>query len=514
MTAAEPDPKRGRTLPDLLARQVACTPDAVALVAGEEAVSYAELDARSNRLARQLTSLGIGPEDVVGLALARSIELVVSMHAVLKAGAAYLPLDLDYPAERIAFMLADAQPVLLLTVGEVADRLPVGPTPTLRLEPEPVDSAPAPGTDRLASGAEGVRQLHQDHPAYVIYTSGSTGRPKGVVVCHRALVSYLTCAVAAYSSVRGTALVYTPVSFDLTITGLWAPLITGGRVHLATPGGGGRAELRLSPCTFLKVTPSHLPMLELLPIEFLPRDELVLGGEQLMGKVLANWRRRHRAVTVVNEYGPTEAAVGCIAYRIAPGQPLGRGPVPIGKPLPNTHVYLLHDDLSPVGRGQVGELYLAGTGLARGYLGHPDVTAARFLPCPFGPSGTRMYRTGDLVRENSRGQLVFMGRRDDQVKVRGHRVELGEVESVLISHQDVAQAAVVVDLDALGKAYLVAHVVSAHGAEVDPLGLRTFMAATLPEFMVPTEYAMVRRLPLTPAGKVDRVALSTATRAG
>ncbi|WP_037684547.1 amino acid adenylation domain-containing protein, partial [Streptomyces griseus] len=342
-------------------------------------------------------------------------------------------------------------------------------------------------------------------PAYVIYTSGSTGRPKGVVVEHRSVVDYVSWALEMYPGVRGNALLHSPVSFDLTVTVLFAPLVSGGCVVVADLEEDPAVEAVLAavPLTFAKVTPSHIALLDALPGVFSPSGDLVVGGEQLTGEQLEQWRRAHPTATVVNEYGPTEATVGCVAYRLLPGQRALVGPVPIGRPSWNTGVYVLDGGLSPVPVGVAGELYIAGDGVARGYLNRPGLTAERFVADPYGAVGSRMYRTGDLVRWNGDGELEYLGRVDDQVKVRGFRIELGEIESVLAAHPDVARATVIVREDRPGDKRLVGYAVST----ADPLTLRTHVAKALPEYMVPTVIVPLEALPLTPNGKLDRRAL-------
>ncbi|MFC0005865.1 AMP-binding protein, partial [Micromonospora siamensis] len=264
------------------------------------------------------------------------------------------------------------------------------------------------------------------HPAYVIYTSGSTGHPKGVVIAHQALAGYLLTAAVDYPGAAQGSLLHSPVGFDLTITALYLPLLLGGCVHVADLLGD--EQVTTERVGLLKVTPSHLGVLENTGWA-LPVGDVVVGGEALSGPALAGLRQRHPAAVIVNEYGPTETTVGCVTHRIEPGDELPAGPVPIGRPTANTRVFVLDERLELVCPGVTGELYVAGAGLARGYLGQPGLTAGRFVACPFGGPGERMYRTGDLVRWNGRGELEFLGRVDDQVKVRGFRVELGEVEA-------------------------------------------------------------------------------------
>ncbi|MBP2473028.1 amino acid adenylation domain-containing protein/non-ribosomal peptide synthase protein (TIGR01720 family) [Crossiella equi] len=459
---ATEDPAPPGTVVDLL---VADSPRPAVL--GDRALSYVDIHAESNRLARLLLARGVGPESIVALVLPRSADLVVAVLAVLKAGGAYLPIDPDHPAERVEFLLTDARPALVLT--ELPDTTGHAATPVAH-----------PG-------------LRPEHPAYVIYTSGSTGRPKGTVVPHRAVVDYLASSAADYPGLRGSAPLHSPVSFDLTVTALLGPLTTGGTV-VVTDLDGERCPV--AP-TFLKITPSHLP---LLTDEFSPSTDLVIGGEQLTAEALADWRARHPGAAVVNEYGPTEVTVGCVAKRIAPGERLAPGAVPIGRPMRNTRVYVLDAALRPVPEGVTGELYVAGAGLARGYLGRAGLTAARFVADPFQP-GARMYRTGDLVRWNTTGDLEYLGRTDDQVKLRGYRIEPGEVEAALLAQPGVDQAVVLVR-DRRLVAYLV-------GGGPDP---RPALAATLPAYLVPQDLVVLEAFPLTPNGKLDRAALPDPTR--
>ncbi|KAB1947183.1 amino acid adenylation domain-containing protein [Micromonospora sp. ALFpr18c] len=480
-------------------RQCAVTPAAVAVLCDGVELSYAELSARANRLARLLVERGAGPETVVALLLPRSAELLVAILAVLKAGAAYLPVDTDHPANRIGYLLADAQPTLVLaTAGTAA----LAPADALVLDAATAaDRNDTDLTDTDLTDDDRRAPLRPEHPAYVLYTSGSTGRPKGVLVEHRAVTAYLAWARDTYPGLAGTALLHSPVTFDLTVTGLLGTLTAGGTVRLA--GIDTPAARAGGPPTFLKVTPSHLPLLD---DALSPTTDLVVGGEALTGEQLAAWRSAHPDVAVVNEYGPTEATVGCVAARIAPGQPVPAGPVPIGQPTWTTRAHLLDAALNPVPPGVVGELYVAGAQLARGYLRRPALTAERFLPCPYGPPGERMYRTGDLARWRADGTLEYLGRRDSQVKVRGMRIELGEIESVLRSRADVDAAAVVVRADA-GEPTLVAYLVG----DVDETTVAADLALDLPAHLVPSAFVRLDALPLTPNGKLDTAALPAPT---
>ncbi|MET8682892.1 amino acid adenylation domain-containing protein [Streptomyces sp. NPDC004732] len=491
------------TVPELFQAQAAATPDAVALISDGTHLTYDELNTRANQLAHHLVEQGVGPEHIVALALPRSPEMITALLAVLKTGAAYLPIDTTYPAERIRYMVQDARPTLVLTDTTTAHLWAEGTatvllddpalrTRTAALDPTDPTAAPDPA-----------------HPAYVIYTSGSTGTPKGVVVPHSAVADYLRDTSRRYPGARGVALLHTSLSFDLSITALFTPLVSGGRVVLAElrDGLADTAETRALGCDFLKATPSHLALLEGLPEEVSPRKELLLGGEALLGETLRKWRDRHPDVTVMNVYGPTEASVNCTEFRIEPGDEVPDGPVPIGRPMANTQVYVLDAGLRPVPPGVPGELYVAGVGLARGYLRRPGLTGQRFVADPYGPAGSRMYRTGDLARWNADGALVYLGRADDQVKLRGFRIELGEIEGELTRCAGVARAAVVVREEQEGDRRLVGYVVPEADGGVDPAEVRDRLAARLPEYMVPAAIVVMDALPLTAHGKLDRKAL-------
>ena len=504
----------GSGVVELVERQAARTPDRPAVRCGTDVLGYAELDARSNRLARRLIALGVGPEDVVAVALPKSADLLVTLLAVLKAGAAYLPVDPDYPAERVSFILTDARPALLITTGAVSAALPdLEPpgleVPVCRLDrPDPA----APADDSRLTDDDRRAPLRDDHPAYVIYTSGSTGRPKGVVVTHRSLADYLARAAEAYPGARGVALLHSSVSFDLTVTALFTPLTVGGCVLVAPLENDPALEAWLArhPCTLLKATPSHLPLLDALPPVFSPTADLLLAGEPLTAHALEAWRRRHPGVVVHNVYGPTETTVSCAEHRIEPGQDLPPGRVPIGRPLPGDHAYVLDERLRLVPAGVKGELYVGGSGPARGYLRRPGLTAQRFVPDPFGPPGARMYRTGDLVRWRADGRLEYLGRTDDQVKVRGFRIEPGEIEAALARHPGVARAVAAVQRVSDDDVRLVGYVVPGQGAgggQLDPVELRRFAERTLPAHMVPAAFVVLAEVPLTANGKVDRGAL-------
>ncbi|MFC8419577.1 amino acid adenylation domain-containing protein [Streptomyces sp. NPDC057236] len=451
------------TLVSRIEEQAARTPRAPALLGGEERLDHATLNRRANRLARLLVERGVGPEKLVAIALRPSVEQVVAVLAVLKAGAGYLPLDPRHPVERVGFMLDDANPCLVLCSTAGAVQLPPDDDrPRLWLDTQETAAELAQRPDHDLADGERTGRVHQANVAYVIYTSGSTGRPKGVVINHATVLQYLDWARDAYPALDGgVALLHSPISFDLTVTALFGPLLSGGSLHVAPLEEDRQTveALEAKPLEFLKVTPTHLRLLDALPPAFSPAGDLVIGGEALTDSALADWRARNPQATVHNEYGPTETTVGCSVYRIAPGDELRPGVVTLGGPAWNTRMYVLDAALQPVPVGVPGELYIAGGLLARGYLNRASLTAERFVADPFGGPGERMYRTGDLVRWLADGDQEFVGRVDDQVKVRGYRIETGEVEAELRLHPDVGEAVVTVREDRPGDPQLVAYVV-------------------------------------------------------
>ncbi|MFD7664968.1 amino acid adenylation domain-containing protein [Streptomyces sp. NPDC059788] len=499
------------TVPELIAEQAARTPGAVAVVSGDARLTYTELQERSNELARLLVARGVGPESRVAVVMRRSAALVVAYLAVLKAGGAYVPIDPAYPAERIAGTAADAGVVAVLTHTSVADRLeaavPEGPAapPRIVLGTPGVSAALAAAGKQALAGTERRGRLRPEHPAYVIYTSGSTGRPKGVVVEHRSVVAYLARERTVHGDVAGgTALCHASISFDATVTALYVPLVSGGAVRLADLDEEVTSGPRPS---YMKVTPSHLPLLAALQPGASPSGTLIVGGEALSGEALAPWRRRHPDAVVVNAYGPTEVTVNCLDHRMEPGTPTPWGPVPIGRPYWNTRVYVLDAGLCPVPPGVPGELYVAGAHVARGYLGRAALTAERFVADPY-RSGERMYRTGDVVKWSPEGLVEFVGRADHQVKIRGFRIEPAEIEAALVADARVSRAVVAVREDTPGDKRLTAYVVlAAPGGEDSAAELRAAVAGRLPAHMVPAAVVVLDALPLTVNGKLDRRAL-------
>ncbi|MFF9352784.1 amino acid adenylation domain-containing protein, partial [Streptomyces sp. NPDC014734] len=497
----------GATALDLFAEQVARVPDAVAVECGDDVLSYAELDVRAEWLARALVTRGAGPERAVAVALPRSAEFVVAMVAVWKAGAVFLPVDEDYPARRVALMCHDMRPVCAVTTAGTTASLPSGLARVL-VDERTADTADT--ADVADLGDTGGFGRRPQNAAYVVYTSGSTGRPKGVVVEHRSLTAYLGWARAAHPDASGVVAWQSPVTFDMTVASVLLPLVSGGRARvtdlLRTPQASDPALRRQAP-TFMKATPSHVPLLLNLPDEFSPTAELVLGGEALAGSDVTDWRRHHPQAHVVNAYGPTETTVNVTEHRVGPGEALPPSGVPIGRPRGGTRVFVLDGGMRPVPVGVVGELYVAGAQLARGYAARAAVTAERFVACPFTTDGERMYRTGDLVRWRTDGTLAYVGRADAQIQLRGFRIEPGEIEAALTQDPDIDRATVLLREDQPGDKRLVAYVVPAPGMAPSPDAVLKALTGRLPGHMVPAAVVVLADLPLTAHGKLDVRAL-------
>jgi amino acid adenylation domain-containing protein len=504
---------------ELFEEQVERIPEALAVVYEDRSLSYGELNRRANQLAHYLRERQVGPEKLVALAAPRSFEMIVAILGILKTGAAYLPLDTDYPPERLALILQDASPAMVLTTVSVVLHLPNSVPRMVLDDPDTVQELSRRPAANMTN-AQRVCTLNPHHSAYVIYTSGSTGRPKGVLIEHQSLRNYLLWSDSAFydTSGAGSPIVHS-IGFDGVITTLFGPFVAGQAVTLLArgdePGNLGRlCSSESIPYTLLKVTPSHLKLInESIEISTAkgPAQTLMIGGEALVSEDVAFWQHLFPGVRIINHFGPTETTVGCCAFEISKTT-LGTSP-PIGRPIWNTQVYVLDNRLELVPVGVKGELYIAGMGLARGYLNQPGLTAERFVANPYG-EGTRIYRSGDLVRWRSEGVLDFLGRADSQVKIRGFRIEPGEVEAALRCHSAVAQAAVIARQDGGSHLQLVGYVTASVGASVDVAELRADLAKKLPEYMVPAVIVVLPQMPLTTNGKVDWKALPVPERAG
>ncbi|MFE1293015.1 amino acid adenylation domain-containing protein [Streptomyces sp. NPDC058751] len=498
------------TWPELFTDRARRTPSRTAVEYRGEELDYAELDFRSNRLARRLIALGAGPETFVALAVPRSLDLAVAVLGILKSGAAYVPVDPEYPQERIRQIMADAAPAAVVTVSTVRDRLPVESTATMVLLDDPAASASA-YDDAEVTDAERTRPLLPAHPAYVIHTSGSTGRPKGVVVSHTGIASLAATQIPGFGvDAESRVLQFASVNFDASVSEFCMAWCAGATLVIAAPEERAAGEPLERLLTERRITHATIPpaALGLMSPDAVPAGlTVILAGEASAPDLVARWSARHR---LFNAYGPSETTVDAAFH---PCTPDPEGTVPIGRPSVNTRVFVLDEALRPVPAGVPGELYVTGAGLARGYLNRPDLTAERFVADPFGRAGERMYRTGDVVRWTRDGVLEFVGRTDGQVKIRGFRIELGEVESVLAGHPAVAQCAVVVREDRPGDRRLVAYVVPG-GEPTGSTTLRVHVSAALPEYMVPAAFVPLDALPVGLSGKLDRAALPEPEREG
>ncbi len=503
----------------LVEQQAQRTPSAVALRWEAELLSYAELDQRANQLAHRLREQGVSSGAIVGVYATRCPELAVALLGILKAGAAYLPLDPLYPAERLQYMLEDADAALIVQ----ASRTPLPALATSACTLDVVAEQP-----RLATLPSSAPTLDFDPQqlAYVIYTSGSTGKPKGVLIQHQGVVNYLQWAMAAYPFDAGSgAPLAASLAFDATITALWGPLCAGKTVDLLPEQDEIEVlaqRLGQERYSLLKVTPAHMEALKQLvdPDQIGPSRAFVIGGEALLQQHVAFWHAHAPHLRLINEYGPTETVVGCVVYEDAAPAP-ERTAVPIGRPIANTQLYVLDAQGLPVPIGVPGELYIAGVGVGLGYQRRPDLTAERFLRLEQMPGVQRelarcqqpqppferLYRTGDLVRYLPDGNLEYLGRIDQQVKLHGFRIELGEIEATLAAHPDVHAAAVALREDRPGQKRLVGYVVAQAQHSVDPAAILDYAAQSLPHYMLPSAVVELSMLPLTSNGKLDRRAL-------
>lgn len=490
------------------------SPRSPAIVYEQTEFSYQEINRRANQLANYLVTLGVGPETLVGVCLQRCPEMVIALLAVWKAGGAYVPLDPSDPLERLAYMLQDSQTPLLLTSQPIAERMPACSAAMVLLDIEwqkiSGQSEEAPATD-----------VQPRNLAYVIYTSGSTGAPKGVAVEHAGVSAYVAWSTEAYGvGPDSVSLVHSSIGFDLTVTSLYPPLCAGGRVLLVPEGGDGAATERLArdleanqDWTLLKITPGQMQALaRIAPDERRINGgrAIVVGGEALSYEQLA-FRRRFPEAMLVNEYGPTETVVGCCVHTAGPES---SGSVPIGRPIASAEIYLLDAAFRPAPVPATAEIFIGGMGVARGYLGQPDLTAEHFLPDGLsGRHGARLYRTGDFAKYRADGVIEYAGRKDQQVKIRGYRVETGEVENVLRQHPLVLDAAADVWQDTAGSRQLIAYIVP-RSAQLDMNAMREFSSRKLPAYMVPSYFIAMEALPLTSNGKLARRELPGPPRQG
>ena len=519
------EPTAGATLPELFQAQATRTPQTTAVSCVGAGLSYAELNTRANQLARHLIEHGARPERFVALALPRSVEMIVAIVAVLKSGAAYLPIDLSHPPERIAGMLTDAAPVAVLTSTETTSGLPeLGTTPPRIVLDDPdvttrINTQPA--TD--LTDADRESPLRPDSPAYVIYTSGSTGTPKGVVIPHGNVTRLFSATQHWFGfDEHDTWTMFHSYAFDFSVWEIWGPLLHGGRLVLVP------YEVSRSPEDFLQLLATEkVTVVNQTPSAFYQlmraqadnphlRTDLTLryvifGGEALDLSRLGQWYQHHpdTAPVLINMYGITETTVHVSYLPLNQTTTTQATANTIGTSIPDLRVYVLDRGLHPVPTGVIGELYVAGAGLARGYLHRPGLTATRFVANPYGHPGTRMYRTGDLVRWSAHGQLEYLGRADEQVKIRGFRIELGEIESTLITHPHLTTAAVIAHEDQPGHKRLIAYLIPTPNTTIDPTEIRTFLTRTLPDYMIPTAFISLDHLPLNRNGKLDRTALPT-----
>ena len=506
---ATASPLPGATLPELVEAQVARAPEALAVQFGKESLSYRELNERANRLAHELIRLGVGPESLVGIAMDRSIEMVVALLGILKAGGAYLPLDPEHPKARLAQMLADATPVLVVTRGELRARLSES-IPLLDLDATETRAALASAAAHNPRPGERRIPLLPHHLAYVIYTSGSTGKPKGVELEHRSVVNLITSILREPGFTQHDVMLsVTTLSFDIATAEIFLPLVAGGRLVIAShevamDGTRLMGLLRECGATFMQPTPVTWQILLEAGWEGSPGLKMISTGEPLPPELAA--RLLPKGASLWNLYGPTETTIWSTGCQVTSVD----GPISIGKPLANTQAYILDAQRQPVPIGVPGELYLGGDGLARGYLKRPELTAERFVENPFlelNNASGRLYRTGDLARWRKDGSIECLGRMDHQVKIRGFRIELGEIESQLAANSMVRQAVVVAHSYGPGDKRLVAYLVLEGDRPSAVSVLRDTLRAKLPDYMIPTAFVVLESFPLTSNGKIDRKAL-------
>jgi amino acid adenylation domain-containing protein len=496
------DYARDRCVHQLFEAQAARTPNAIAVVFGQESLTYGELEGRANQLANHLVKLGASPDSLVGICLERSLEMVVGLLGILKSGAAYVPLDPAYPRDRIAFMLENAEVPLLLTQAQLRESLPSTASGTVLIDSDWPEIA-------KQSQESPALTLNPENRAYVIYTSGSTGKPKGVEIPHRAVVNFLTTmAERPGMTASDRLLAVTTLSFDIAGLEIYLPLTQGASVEIvsrevSTDGHQLLEKLVGSGATVMQATPATWRML--LEAGWAAADpglKILIGGEAVSQK-LAN-QLLQKSASVWNVYGPTETTIWSTLSKLEAGP----SAVSIGRPIGNTEIFILDKMLQPVPIGVAGELHIGGDGLARGYLKRPELTAEKFIVHPLNPDPkARLYKTGDLVRYLPDGNIEFLGRIDHQVKIRGFRIELGEIEGVLRQHPAINETVVLAREDTPGDKRVVAYFVPTRDAAPTTAALRSFLKEKLPEYMLPSVFVTLKSMPLTPNGKVDRRAL-------
>jgi len=478
----------------LFEEQVQRTPDQIAVSCGNQGMTYSELNSKTNQLARKLREKGIGSGKIVGVLTEHSIETVIGILAVLKAGGAYLPINIDVPRERLSYMLDDSKAEMLMINS---DRIEIPDFEGISINLN--DSSLYSGNgSNIEAGVE------PNELAYVIYTSGSTGKPKGVMIEHQGLVNYIWWAKGMYTTGQNEVIpLYSSLAFDLTVTSIFMPLISGNELRVYRDDGADYVLHKIieeNRATIIKLTPAHLSLMKDLNLSNSSIRTLIVGGEELKGD-LAN--KIHHCfngdIKIFNEYGPTETVVGCMIHQYKVSE--DGISVPIGVPAANVQVYILDNDLNPVPQGTVGELYISGDGVARGYLNRAQLTEERFIMNPF-IEGKRMYKSGDLAKFNSRNKIEYAGRVDHQVKIRGYRIELGEIEKYLVSNERIIDGAVLDFTTSAGDKYLCAFVVAEKDLKVNEV--KEYLMESLPEYMIPQRFVIMERMPLTPNGKVDR----------
>ncbi|MGZ9226551.1 MAG: non-ribosomal peptide synthetase, partial [Anaerolineales bacterium] len=495
----------------LFESQVEKNPDATALIHGNQALTYRELNQRANQLAHYLQQQGVGPEISVGICMDRSLEMMVGLLGILKAGGAYIPLDPNYPEARLTFMIRDATPMFVITQAHLVEKLRSFGVPFLAIDSQWESIT----NQRLENLSTDVKP---DHLAYIIYTSGSTGKPKGVMIEHRSLANFTEVAGTEYAiESNDRVLQFASISFDASVEEIFPCLTRGGTLVLRTDNMLGSVGKFLQFCREMALTILDLPtsfwhqmVADLVTTEVVFPTSLrliIIGGEKAQTGPMAAWfKYAPSSIRLVNTYGPTEATVVATKYDLSGGALTQN--VPIGRPLLNVETFILSDHLQPVPVGVPGELYIGGAGLARGYLHQPALTSEKFILNPFSEAaGARLYKTGDLARYLPDGNIEFLGRVDSQVKIRGFRIELGEIEFALQQHPAVKQVIALAREDTPGEKRLVAYIVPRDEELSTAQEWRQFLQSKLPDYMIPSAFVLIDKLPITKNGKIDFQAL-------